>query len=260
MARIRTVKPSFFRHEELQELEVQNPGSYIMLVFQGIWTLSDSKGRFLYKPRQMKLDILPFIPFDFESTLKILEMNGFIEVYEVDGVKYGRVPTFLEHQRLTGKESLEGEKYPDPNGETEGKQQGSTGETPEKHPVAQEEEGKGGRSSSPKKISEFNMKDCKLDPDSPEYKVYQTSSILYEKFRKRFPHNKDLPDTPLLDWIVPIRELMRDKEYTPEQIDSVAGWAVNDKFWKKNILNTEALAKHFEKLKLEYQDARQTQT
>jgi hypothetical protein len=140
--RIRTVKPSFMRHEELQDLEVQNPNMYIMLTFQGLWMLCDSKGRFEFKPRSIKLDVLPYIPYDNVKTLEILIENGFIITYEVDKKKYGFIPTFTEHQRISGKELTEGEKYP-PIPEQTKLTPGSDREATEKQPVAQEEEGKG---------------------------------------------------------------------------------------------------------------------
>jgi len=141
MGRIRTVKPEFYRHEKLQDLEAQNPGQHVMLVFSGLWTLCDSKGKFLYKPRTIRLDILPFIPFDINKTLDILRDNGFIQVYKVDGENYGMIPSFLDHQRITGREASEGERFPDPP-ETTGKQQGNNEETTGKHLVAQEGKGR----------------------------------------------------------------------------------------------------------------------
>jgi hypothetical protein len=136
--RIRTVKPSFLRHEQLQDLEIDNPGQYVMMVFLGLWMLADSKGRFEYKPRSMKLDILPFITFDIQLTLDLLEASGFIRTYTVDGNKYGMIPSFKEHQRLTGKELTEGEKYPDEIINN----RGNIGETPEKHLESQEGKGR----------------------------------------------------------------------------------------------------------------------
>ena len=44
MARIRTIKPEFFRHESLQDLEIANPGMYPMMVFEALWGHCDSKG------------------------------------------------------------------------------------------------------------------------------------------------------------------------------------------------------------------------
>lgn len=131
MARIRTIKPEFFRHEELQDIELANPGKYAMLVFAGIWGHCDSKGRFEYRPRQLKLDILPFIPFDMSETIQILCDAGMIVLYSVDEKRYGFIPTFEKHQRLSGKEANEGEKYPGiekANEEQQVKQRGSNGE------------------------------------------------------------------------------------------------------------------------------------
>lgn len=147
MARIRTIKPDFFRHEELQDLEIENPGKYPMMVFAGLWGHCDNKGRFEWKPRMLKLDILPFLPFDMAETLEILEKSGMINRYEVDGKVYGEVTTFEKHQRLSGKELTEGEKFPQPTVKTReatGKQQGSVGEIPESQEgkgIGKEEEG-----------------------------------------------------------------------------------------------------------------------
>jgi hypothetical protein len=135
MARIRTIKPEFFRHEELQDIEIANPGKYVMLVFAGLWGHCDSKGRFEYRPRQLKLDILPFLSFDMSETLQILCNSRLVERYEVAGKEYGFIPSFEKHQRLSGKESSEGEKYPSiekADKEATGKQRGSNGEAVEK--------------------------------------------------------------------------------------------------------------------------------
>jgi hypothetical protein len=99
MSRIRNVKPEFFRHEGLQDLEIKNPGKYPMFVFEGLWTKCDRNGVFEWKPRSLKLDILPFLNFDMEETLKILETEGYVKRYCVDGKEYGIVPTFLKHQK-----------------------------------------------------------------------------------------------------------------------------------------------------------------
>lgn len=140
MARIRSIKPEFFRHEGLQDLEQSNPGSYAMLVFAGLWGHCDRAGRFEWRPRQLKLDILPFLSFDMAVTLQLLESHGLVCRYTVDGRDYGFIPTFTEHQRITGKEALEPCKYPEPVGETTGKQQGNNWD----HPVAQEGKGREG--------------------------------------------------------------------------------------------------------------------
>ena len=136
MARIRNIKPEFFRHEALQDLEAANPGAYVMLTYVALWCQCDANGNFAWKPRTLKLDILPFIQFDLEATMNILAIAGNITRYtDHTGTPYGHIPTFKVHQRLSGKEASYGEKHPKPNGE----KPGSTREAPGKHPDSQEE-------------------------------------------------------------------------------------------------------------------------
>jgi hypothetical protein len=115
MARIRSVKPEFFRHEQLQALEVENPGAYCMLTFQGLWIICDRAGRFGWKPRTIHLDVLPFIEYDIDRTMHLLADAGFIQRYEVQGKVYGHIPSWLDHQTF---ESLKNERvrFPSPDG------------------------------------------------------------------------------------------------------------------------------------------------
>lgn len=130
MARIRTVKPDFFRHELLQELESRHPVNHPMLVFEGLWGHCDKAGRFLWRPKMLKLDILPFLPFEMEETLAILERAWLVVRYEVAGVQYGWIPTFNVHQAIGGKEAQGPEKFPEPNGEVIEKYREVTGKLP----------------------------------------------------------------------------------------------------------------------------------
>lgn len=109
MSRIRSVKPAFFRHEKLQEM-----GPLSMLIFQGLWTQCDKAGRFAWRPRTLKLDILPFIDFNMEVELDKLAQAGFITKYEAETEFFGLISSFGEHQRISGKEAQEPVRYPDP--------------------------------------------------------------------------------------------------------------------------------------------------
>jgi len=142
VARIRTVKPEFFRHELLQDLEITNQGKYPMLVFAGLWGHCDKSGSFEWRPRILKLDILPFMSFDMAETLTILAQAGLVEKYTVDGKEYGHIPSFEDHQRIGGKEAQEPSKYPAPIGERAGKERGSTREATGKQLGLQEGKGR----------------------------------------------------------------------------------------------------------------------
>jgi hypothetical protein len=104
VARIRTVKPAFFRHRGLYLLE-QSSGFPIRVAFEGLWTVADREGRFRWKPEELKLDCLPYDALDFSDVLNALERGDFVRRYEVDAKAYGWIPSFLEHQVINQREA-----------------------------------------------------------------------------------------------------------------------------------------------------------
>lgn len=104
MARIRTIKPGFFKHGDLFDSE-QETGLPLRLAFAGVWCLCDREGRFRWKPREMKLDVLPYDDVDFSRVLDALATRGFLVKYQCGGVMYGWVPTFTEHQVINNREA-----------------------------------------------------------------------------------------------------------------------------------------------------------
>jgi hypothetical protein len=146
MARIRSIKPEFFIDEDLQDMEAAHPGAYCMLVYAGLWGHCSKEGVFEYKPRVLKLSILPFLDFSMADTLALLEGAGFIRRFAVDGKEYAVIPSFEKHQRISGKEATFSPKFPSPppsqpadkpeatpdrEREAPGKHRGSTGEAQE---------------------------------------------------------------------------------------------------------------------------------
>ncbi len=104
MGRIRTVKPGFFTNEELFELEneLKLP---VRVAYAGLWTQADREGRFKWRPRELKLAILPYDDLDFSRVLDALLTRGFLVKYEVQNKLYGWIPTFLLHQVINNRES-----------------------------------------------------------------------------------------------------------------------------------------------------------
>jgi len=181
LARIRTVKPDFFRHEKLQDLEAENPAKCPMLVFAGLWGHCDKAGRFLWRPRTLKLDILPFLPFDMAETLGLLVSAGFIERYAVDGVDYAWIPSFEDHQRINGKESQEPEKYPEPPE----KQAGSVGEATET--TGREGKGREGKGV----VDQLSLVASPLGPILPSNIPYSEIIALYNRIMTGLPKVKE---------------------------------------------------------------------
>jgi hypothetical protein len=104
MGRIRTVKPELFSHEELFDAEVET-GLPLRLSFIGLFTVADREGRFKWRPRTLKLDVLPHDQVDFSKVLDALSVSGFVTSYEVDGERYGYIPSFLDHQVINQREA-----------------------------------------------------------------------------------------------------------------------------------------------------------
>lgn len=106
MARIRTIKPDFFRHEALYEAERKH-GLPLRLAFAGLWTAADREGRFRWQPRALKLDCLPYDEVDFEAILNALCDAGFIIKYQSDDGDslYGYIPAWSKHQHINQREA-----------------------------------------------------------------------------------------------------------------------------------------------------------
>jgi hypothetical protein len=110
--RIRTVKPEFFKHEKLFDLEKET-GLPIRLAWVGLFAIADREGRFNWRSRTIKAEILPYdTEIEFARVLDTLAAAGMIVKYEVDGETYGHIPTFKKHQVVNAREAQS--KLPEP--------------------------------------------------------------------------------------------------------------------------------------------------
>jgi len=114
MARIRTVKPSLFRHEDLFEAEKES-GLPLRLAFIGLFTCCDREGRFPWRPRTLKLDVMPHDDIDMGAVMEALWCRNLIQKYEVGGELYGCIPTWNKHQTINQREAAS--TIPAPDGE-----------------------------------------------------------------------------------------------------------------------------------------------
>lgn len=103
MPRIRTIKPELARHEDLYQLE-RTTGLPIRFAWALLPTICDREGRFKWRPRDLKLDILPYDEFDFSRVLDAWLTRGQLVKYRVGREWYGWLPTFRKHQSINNKE------------------------------------------------------------------------------------------------------------------------------------------------------------
>ena len=111
MARIRTVKPELAAHEGLYDLE-RETGLPVRFAWTMLFTVCDREGRFAWRPRTLKAQILPHDDLDFSRVLDAWLTRGFIVKYRVGNAWFGWLPTFLRHQVINNRESAS--ELPDP--------------------------------------------------------------------------------------------------------------------------------------------------
>jgi hypothetical protein len=102
--RIRTIKPDIGKHEELWDLG-QTTGLPVYQAFTLLWCYADREGRFEWRPRSLKTDILPYWDGDFSRVLDALTTRGFIVRYACGDREFGVIPTFSKHQVVNHRES-----------------------------------------------------------------------------------------------------------------------------------------------------------
>lgn len=93
MARSRNIKPGFFTNDALAELP-----ALTRLLFVGIWTLADREGRLEDRPKKIKAECMPYDDLDAEKAIQSLADAGFLQRYEVGGVRCILVVTWGKHQ------------------------------------------------------------------------------------------------------------------------------------------------------------------
>lgn len=96
MARIRTIKPSFFTSLTIADLTYEE-----RLTFIGLWTHVDDNGRCVADPRLIKAAIWPLdnrTTEDVEADLGSITDASLIRQYKVGGRRYLQVNGWREHQ------------------------------------------------------------------------------------------------------------------------------------------------------------------
>jgi hypothetical protein len=99
MARIRTIKPSFFRSLSMAAHPLST-----RLTFIGLWTYVDDSGRGVDDARLVKAELWPLddgmTARKVENELRRLADAGQIIRYEVEGRRYLAVTEWEQHQRI----------------------------------------------------------------------------------------------------------------------------------------------------------------
>jgi len=92
----------------------------------------------------------------------------------------------------------------------------------------------------------------KYSQNSDEFRL---SSLLLDLIIQRKPDYRNgqpgCRDVTLQRWAVHVGRMIRLDSRKPERIEKVIRWCQQDDFWQNNVLSTEKLRKHFDKLEME---------
>ena len=100
MARIRTIKPDFFTSEDIVSLS-----PLARLLFISTWLEADREGRFVWRPKNLKLRYLPGDNCDIDALTEELLDAGLVATYGANGQTYAEIPSFTRHQVINNRES-----------------------------------------------------------------------------------------------------------------------------------------------------------
>jgi hypothetical protein len=101
MARQRVLKPDFFTDEDLARCTV-----LARLLFAGLWTLADRRGRLRDQPPVIHGALFPFeAEVNVDALLGELARGGFVQRYEFSGKRFLQIRNFEKHQNPHPKEA-----------------------------------------------------------------------------------------------------------------------------------------------------------
>lgn len=98
MSRIRTIKPEFWKHEDLSALP---PETHMLAA--ALLNYADDEGYFNANPKLIQAECCPLREdsTNVRRSIDDLSKIGYLELFEAsDGKQYGRIVTFGEHQRV----------------------------------------------------------------------------------------------------------------------------------------------------------------
>lgn len=93
MARARTLKPQFFRSEQVNALD-----PWGRLLFEGLWTLADRRGILEDRPKQIKYEIFPADEVDVDRLLNEIQTQALIQRYSAEGRNCIWITGFVSNQ------------------------------------------------------------------------------------------------------------------------------------------------------------------
>ena len=251
--RIRTIKPEFWRSDDIAALALED-----RLLFIGLWSYVDDSGIGIDKVAHICADLFAAdlsegpteVLARVQGGLSRLRDQGLIVRYVVDGKPYLYIANWSKHQRIDKPSKRryplpdEGNPAPEPDPRED---YGSPRETPA--PGTGEQGNRGaGEQGTCDPADAGSLSDAANGADATEA-TNPDAEALSHYLADRIRTNGNKVRTVGKRWHDAMDRLIRLDGYTPEQIRQVIDWSQGNEFWAPNILSAPKLREKFDTLK-----------
>ena len=245
--RIRSIKPEFWRSEDVAALDVED-----RLLFIGLWSYVDDNGVGIDRLADVCADLFaldierdPTVTFARVSRgLQNLSEAGRITRYTVEGKRYLCITNWQKHQRI---DKPNKPRYPLPT--RDDAEIRETVATPSRHsrdiPATGTGE-QGNRGTGEQTPSSHVASD---DDGKSEQVFSEDVTALCDHLADLIRKNGNRVGRVGTEWHQAMDRLIRIDGYTPEQIRQVIDWCQADEFWQGNIRSAKKLRQQFDALK-----------
>lgn len=247
MARIRTIKPSFFTSLTVAGLSPEQ-----RLTFIGLWTHVDDEGRCVDDARLIKAALWPLddrTASEVDNDLWALTESSLILRYSLSERSYLAVRNWAEHQRInrsTGSslpEPESGTPTPRPPHPTCGNEGSLSTHGELSESSRQERKGREGKGTS--------LRDTSEPSAPPRIDVEQACTLLADLIEQ----NGSKRPTITQAWRDSARRMIDRDGVALADVLGAIRWCQADDFWAANILSMPKLRKQYPQLRLKAQAA-----
>lgn len=246
--RIRSIKPEFWRSNDISALSVED-----RLLFIGLWSYVDDNGVGVDKLSSITADLFaddlerdPSETFARVSRgLQHLSAAGRIVRYTLEKYDYLEIANWTKHQRIDRPNKP---RLPHHNAEGAVIREGvaSVSRDPSDWNRGTGEQGNRGTGTLSSHVA---SDDDGRSESEPEEEFSEDVIELCNHLASWIVRNGNRKPTVGKTWMQAIDRLIRIDEYTPDNIRQVIDWCQQDEFWQGNILSAGKLRKQFDQLK-----------